>query len=268
MNPLIPPWLVMWALAVAIFSFCKIATACGVSMARVSIGRKIGYFVAWPGMDIRAFLFDAVAPADRPTPGEWSAAALKTALGVALFWIAPGFIPADNALLYGWAGMLGLIFMLHFGAFHLLSCAWRAAGVNAQPLMRAPLCAQSLSDFWGRRWNTAFRDLTHRFLFRPLTARIGARWALFAGFAASGLVHDAIISLPSGGGYGGPTLFFLLQAAGLFFERSRTGRALGLSSGWRGRVFTLTILAAPLCGLFHPPFVRNVIVPFMKAVGA
>jgi hypothetical protein len=27
-------------------------------------------------------------------------------------------------------------------------------------------------------------------------------------------------------------------------------------------------LALPVCALFHPPFVRRVIVPFMRALGA
>lgn len=79
--------------------------------------------------------------------------------------------------------MAGLIFVLHFGSFHLLSCAWRAAGVDARPLMHWPVAATSLADFWGRRWNTAFRDLTHRFLFRPLTRRLGPRAGLAAGTA-------------------------------------------------------------------------------------
>ena len=39
--------------------------------------------------------------------------------------------------------------------------------------------------------------------------------------------------------------------------------------GWlRGRLFTLAIVAAPAFWLFHPPFVRRVILPFMQAIGA
>jgi alginate O-acetyltransferase complex protein AlgI len=163
--------------------------------------------------------------------------------------------------------MFGLVLMMHFGVFHLLSCAWRMNGVAARPLQHKPLLCKSLTEFWGRGWNTAFRDLTHAFLFRPLTARLGARWALFAGFMFSGLVHDIVISVPSGGGYGWPTFYFLLQASGIFVERSRPGRKLGLGSGWRGRVFMFAVLGLPLYGLFHPPFVRQAIVPFMKMAG-
>jgi alginate O-acetyltransferase complex protein AlgI len=126
-----------------------------------------------------------------------------------------------------------------------------------------PVLACSVSDFWGKRWNTAFRDLTHRFLFRPLTARFGAKAGLAVGFLFSGFVHDLVVSAPAQGGYGGPTLFFLLQGAAILFERSATGQRLGLGKGVRGWAFTVVVLLAPLFLLFHPPFVREVIVPFI-----
>ena len=88
------------------------------------------------------------------------------------------------------------------------------------------------------------------------------------GFLASGLIHELVISIPAGGGYGGPTLFFLVQAAGIAAERSRFGRAAGLRNGVRGRAATMCLLVAPAGALFHPPFVLRVIVPFMQAVGA
>jgi hypothetical protein len=219
-------------------------------------------------LDAPAFLSPYRLPgADRPRAREWAFAAAKSLLGVVLVWGVAGWVPDGRPLLFGWVGMVGLILLLHFGTFHLLSCAWRAAGVVARPLMDWPLASHSISEFWGRRWNTAFRDLTHRFLFRPLTARLEPRGALAAGFLVSGLVHDAVISVPAGGGYGGPTLFFTAQAAALLAERSRAGRALGLGRGWRGWLFAMLVLTAPLGILFHPPFVRNIIVPFLHALG-
>jgi alginate O-acetyltransferase complex protein AlgI len=131
-----------------------------------------------------------------------------------------------------------------------------------------PILAKSLSEFWSKRWNTAFRDLTHRFVFRPFAARGKARTGVFAVFLLSGLVHDLVISLPAGGPYGLPTLYFLVQWLGLLVERSRFGKRLGLGSGWRGRLFTAIVLVAPAVGLFHPPFVREVMLPFLDVIGA
>jgi hypothetical protein len=189
-------------------------------------------------------------------------------MGAALFWGVSHFVPQRQELLLGWVGMVGLILMLHFGSFHLLSCFWRAIGVEARPLMNNPLASVSVSEFWGRRWNTAFRDLTHRFLFRPLADKIGPRRAIVAGFVFSGFVHDLVISVPARGGYGGPTLFFSIQAVALLGERSRFGQAVGLGHGWRGWLFTVLVLGLPASALFHPLFVENIIVPFMRALGA
>ena len=182
---------------------------------------------------------------EQPAPHEWQFAAVKFFLGAALFWGIGRFVPEGREILLGWGGMVGLVLMLHFGTFHLLSCAWRAIGVEARPLMNYPLASVRLSEFWGSRWNTAFRDLTHRFLFRPLAKKLGPRRALVAAFILSGLLHDLVISVPAGGGYGGPTVFFAIQAVALLVERSRLGQAVGLGHGWRGWAFTAAVLALP-----------------------
>src|SRR5258708_15158766 len=105
--------------------------------------------------------------------------------------------------------MIGLSVVLDFGFAHFLSLCWRLGGVNAEPIMDFPIKAKSLSDFWGRRWNRAFRDVAFARVFRPLVARLGVAWATMAVFIISGLVHDLVISVPVRGGWGGPTLFFL-----------------------------------------------------------
>lgn len=267
-SPGWPRWVFLWALAIAIFIGVKWLT-----WRRTPVvvdapwWRHAGYLLAWPGLDAGAFLRPERLPrGSRATGREWGAAVFRLAVGAALFWGAHRFVRGE--MLLGWLGMTGLILMLHFGAFHLLSCAWRAIGVDARPLMDHPARSRSVSEFWGRRWNTAFRDLTYRFLFRPLTDKLGPRLAIAAGFLASGLVHDLVISVPAGGGYGWPTVYFLVQAVALLSERSRAGRVIGLGRGPRGRFFTLPVVVLPAWGLFHPPFVRNVVVPFMKAAGA
>lgn len=260
----LPPWTFMWSLAVAIFAACKVLTWLTADTSGATTARSFGYFLAWPGLDAAEFANGTEH--SRPSVGEWIGAAVTTVAGLALVFGLARHAPTPY--LAGWVGMVGLIMTLHFGSFHLLSCGWRAAGVPARPLMRKPFAATSLAEFWGRRWNTAFRDLAHRFLFRPLTPRLGPVGALWAGFLFSGLVHDAVISWPAGGGWGGPTLYFLIQAAGLVAERPKPGRRAGLGRGPAGRVFTLFVLAVPLGLLFHPPFVLRIIVPFLEAIGA
>lgn len=259
----IPRWGWMWALAGAIYGACK-AFSWWPHRARGTAARSAAYLLLWPGMDAAAFLDANLRPA-RPRAAEWLFAAGKTLFGAALVWIVAPL--ATPPMLKGWIGLVGLVFLLHFGTFHLASLVWRAAGVQADPIMRVPIHATSLGDFWGRRWNLGFRDLAHGLLFKPLAPRIGAAAAGFAVFLASGLVHDLVISVPASGGYGLPTGYFALQGLGVLIERSTSGRNLGLGHGIGGWIFMALFTAGPAFALFHPAFLREVWLPFMTAIG-
>src|SRR5207237_864718 len=213
--------------------------------------RALAYMVAWPGMDAEAFLRRIYRPA-QPHPSEWIAAALKTLLGATLIWVVARTDVPVNPLLAGWVGMVGLIFVLHFGTFHLLSLAWRSIGVNATPVMNNPLRSSSVAEFWGRRWNTAFHELATRFTFRPLRPIVGSASATLLVFLVSGLIHELVISIPAQGGYGLPTGYFVLQGLGVAGERTRVGRRIGLGRGWRGWLVTIVVAAAPAFWLFPP----------------
>jgi hypothetical protein len=241
----------MWAVATAIFAGCKWLTWRRTT-SNAPVWVHLAFLVGWPGLDAPAFLSAAPIPAKkRPTPAEWLFAAAKTIVGIGLLMLST--VLREWVMVRGWVGMVGLIFVLHFGTFHLLSCFWRSVGRDAKPLMIWPVLSRSLSEFWGRRWNTAFRDLTHRFLFAPLSSRVGPKWAVAVGFVFSGVVHDVVISIPAGGGYGWPTLYFLIQGGGLLLERK-----IGPN-----RLLTAVVLLAPAFGLFHPPFVLNIVVPML-----
>jgi hypothetical protein len=267
--PKCPRWALMWLLAIACYASSKWLTWRTARAKGAAWWQHLGYLLAWPGMDARSFLArPRRGQAAPPGRREWIWAFLKVFAGLTAFFAASLVVPEGWELALGWAGMIAILTFLHFGLFHVLSCAWRAAGIDAPALMRCPAAATSLAEFWGKRWNRAFRDLTHRFLFGPLAGRFGPRRALVAGFLASGLLHDLVISLPAGGGYGGPTLFFALQTPAMLLERSATGRAAGLGSGLRGWLFAMLVLTLPLFALFHPPFVHEIVLPFMRAVGA
>lgn len=264
-----PRWAFMWMLAFALYAGCKWLTWRRTPAPGAPLWRHVGYLLAWPGMDAAAFL-RASSRAELRSAGamQWSLALGNLAAGAVLFWGVARFVPPQYAYPAGWVGMIGFVLMLHFGLFHLLSCGWRAIGVEARPLMNRPLASRSISQFWSVRWNTAFRDLTHRFLFRPLVGPLGPRSAVLVGFLVSGLIHDLVISMPARGGYGGPTLFFLMQALAMLVARSPIGRRIGLQSGLGGWLFTMLALLLPAGLLFHPPFVHRVVLPFMTALGA
>ena len=218
-------------------------------------------------MDAEAFLDTERRPV-QPSLQEWIWAAVKTTLGVVLIWVVARRIPASQDLVRGWVGLLGLIFLLHFGSFQMIALFWQSAGVDAEPIMSKPILSKSLSEFWGRRWDLGFRQLAHDLIFRSLHRRIGVAAAGMVVFVASGLIHDLVISLPARGGYGLPTAYFVLQGLGVTLERSTLGRKLGLQKGLAAWIFLLVVAAGPAFWLFHPPFVQRVILPFMQAVHA
>src|SRR5262245_17482221 len=261
-----PRWATMWALAFAIYAGCKWLTWRRTHVEGAPSWRHAGYLLAWPGMDARTFLVDS--PARPPARVEWILGARSIVLGILLFFGVARLVAPFSMYAAAWLGMAALLLLLHFGTFQLLSCAWRSLGIEARPLMIQPLRSRSLAEFWGRRWNTAFRDLTHRFLYRPLIRTIGLTAGIAGGFLFSGLVHDLVISVPAGGGYGGPTLFFAVQGAGILLERSGSAHAIGMARGRPGHVFVLLFVVLPAPLLFHPPFVYNVVIPFMRALRA
>jgi hypothetical protein len=263
---LLLPWVFMWVLSFATYLSLKWVTWW---RARLRVAhpawRSAAYLLAWPGMDAGAFL-DASQRVPPPLPGTWLWATLQTILGATLLWVVARSIPHANPLLRGWVGMLGLILLLHFGSFQIVALLWQSFGVKANAIMSAPLRSASLGEFWGKRWNLGFRQLSHELIFRPLHRRLGADAAGFLVFVVSGLIHDLVISVPARGGYGLPTIYFLLQGTGVTMEHSRFGRRLGLGQGVGGWGFMMTFLAAPVFWLFHPWFVMRVILPFMQAI--
>lgn len=258
----LPPWAFMWAMAFAIFFACKWLTL-GSAMKRshgVCPFRATAYLFAWPGMDAKRFL-----SAD-PAPAIPRSLALKTLLG-AIARILIGTLLlftfaryAPEPILIGWIGMIGMILILHFGLFALLSVGWRVLRVDARPIMDGPLRSTSVAEFWGRRWNGAFNDLALRLVFRPTARRAGVLAGTLSAFAVSGLIHELVISVPAGAGYGLPTGYFLFQGLAVLAQRKTA-----ILRSW---FFTMLVVAGPAFWLFHPPFVRRVILPFMQAMGA
>ena len=67
---------------------------------------------------------------------------------------------------------------LAIGICNLLAGTFRAVGFDCKSLFRAPLKSQSLAEFWGRRWNLAFSEMTSVAIYRPLSTKVGRNVAL------------------------------------------------------------------------------------------
>jgi hypothetical protein len=261
-------WIQMWGIVLALFIAAKMFTLARLPSLspRLIKSRLFAYVLLWPGMDPHAFFADAVVPA--PPLREWLMAGAKTLGGAVLLWAGVRLVPQAHPLFMAWVGMVGMVFFVHFGAFHLLSLFWRSRGIDARRIMRFPARATSLSEFWGRRWNAPFRDLMDAAFFRPLARRYGLILATAGVFLFSGVLHELVISWPARGGYGLPTAYFTLQAAGLLAERSRYGKALKLGSGFVGWCFVLLVAGVPSICLFHSKFIDAVILPMFHAIHA
>jgi Membrane bound O-acyl transferase family len=235
--------------------------------------RWLGFALLWAGM--RPALFARVGRGSQL--GAWplvGRGCLEGGLGftlAVLAWLVwhHGRPPLSNAAACVLATVLllpGLSLMLHFGIFNILAGLWRLAGVDARPLFRAPLGALSLGDFWSRRWNLAFSEMTALAVYRPLSRRshLGRKAATAAAFLASGLLHELAISVPVLAGFGLPSLYFLLHGMLVLVEGrlEKAGRPV-TAWGWWAHVWVLGWLALPAPLLFHPPFLRGVVWPLI-----
>jgi hypothetical protein len=264
----LPRWAVMWLLAGGVFLAGKLAM-------RAALGRvqpaptgwdEVAWLALWPGMDAEAFFRRGAAPVRTVADGSGLTAVL---LGLGLIW--GGARHLESPLAAGWVAMVGLVLVLHFGLFRLLAGCWQRQGRRVRPIMDRPALSLSLAEFWGQRWNRAFRDLAHRWIFRPVLRRRGRHAATAAVFLASGLVHELVITVPAGAGYGLPLIYFLIQALGMTLERRLfPGSAAVAGPGhllprW---IYTHVFTLGPAFILFPPPFVERVILPFLHFIHA
>lgn len=158
--------------------------------------------------------------------------------------------------------MVGLSLTVHFGLFDLLAGAFRRLGADCSKLFRAPLRSRNLPEFWGRRWNVAFSEMTALAVFRPARGWLGPELAKFAAFLFSGLLHELAISVPVKAGYGMPFGYFLLHALAMRLEATAiVSRALHIRP--LAHLWTAAWILVPLPLLFHRPFCEGVLLPLL-----
>jgi hypothetical protein len=250
------------AFALLTLKFIAAARERATGMPPLSFGAWLAFSCAWLGMQPRLFTSYG-GPARDGAPVLLRRGAVNLALGLASVALARAVWSTTESR---WAAtipvLVGLSLCLHFGLGTLLAGVWRLRGVETDAVFREPLRSENLAEFWSKRWNLGFSEMTAALIYRPLSRRVGSTAALLAGFLASGLLHEMAISVPVREGFGLPTLYFVLQGGLVGVERrlSKTGRPL---SGWLGRAWSMFWILAPLPLLFHPPFLAGVVWPLV-----
>ena len=231
-------------------------------MTRLNLRRWLGFSMGWLGMQPR--LFAERRQLAHPGAARLIAKGMTWVLVGSVFGLSARWASAEyeNYWLTVFLLLVGLSLILHFGLCNLLAGAWRLFGVHTDSLFRGPLLSQSLVEFWGRRWNLAFSEMTSVAVYRPLALRFGRGLALLFAFLASGLLHEMAITLPVQAGLGLPLCYFAMHGALVFAERMLESRGVRVGGTW-GRVWTFFWVVAPLPVLFHRPFLNGVVLPII-----
>ncbi len=222
------------------------------------------FAAGWLGMRPRVFLTFGGPPRDGARRLVWYGIQ-RLVFGVALVALARFLWPTGSIVVATVLACIGLSLFLHFGLFNIVAGVWRALGADTGPLFREPLRSRSLSEFWGRRWNLAFSEMTAIAVYRPLGNVIGRRAALVVAFLSSGLLHELAISVPVRAGYGLPFTYFLIHGALLLGERQLEARGHPIQRhAVLGRIWTFGWLVLPVPLVFHPPFLAGIVWPLLR----
>ena len=162
--------------------------------------------------------------------------------------------------------LVGLSLILHFGILNLSTATWRLSGVDVRELFRSPYLSKSLKEFWGKRWNVAFSEMTALIVFRPLKTRISPGMAMIVSFLVSGLLHEIAISFPVKSGYGLPLLYFAIHATLMFLEERLAVIKKIIQHPILSHVWVLGWLILPMPLLFHADFIEFVLIPIRQAI--
>lgn len=238
---------------------------------RLPPGRWLLFATVWFGM--KPAIFARKAPTSLPDAGPLVKRGMIGLIGGAvlvilgrLVWLANWpWLSEGTSFWLATAFLLpGLSVILHFGMCTFVAGILQWSGFDCRPLMRSPLASRSLTEFWGRRWNLAFSEMTAVGVYRPVEKWGGKRLGSVLSFLFSGWLHELAISLPVMAGFGLPSLYFALHAGLVQIERIfERGKRPIERLGWLARAWTLGWLALPLLLLFHPAFLEGVVWPMV-----
>ena len=236
----------------------------------LSFAQWIGFAGFWVGMRPALFRHMGRSPRSKVTFFFWRgtnrlAVGLGLVLAARTTWLVGSeWDPSPRLFLTTVLLLPGISLMLHFGVFNLLTAFWRLLGAECDSLFKAPLLSRSLAEFWGKRWNLAFSEMTTLAVFRPIRGSFGKNVAIITAFVFSGLLHELAISVPVRAGFGMPLLYFAVHGLAMLMESRWTPLSQAINSRpVVGRIWTAAWVLLPLPILFHPPFLRGCVWPLI-----
>jgi hypothetical protein len=267
--PSAQPIMQMLTIIATTFTCMKvISVACEYNGKQLTLTFKqwLAFAIGWAGM--RAKPFEALG--NKAVPQALSLIGFgisRVAVGALLVWLAHQAVkwPLNADAIYIVISailLVGLSLILHFGLLGISAGAWRLLGVHTYVLFKQPVKAMSLTEFWSKRWNLAFSEMTSITIYRPLKSRVGNAAALMLAFLFSGLLHELALSVPVHSGYGLPLLYFFIQGLVVLIERALVGhKAAFLQHAVWARVWVLCWLVLPMPLLFHEQFMKQIVWP-------
>ena len=149
------------------------------------------------------------------------------------------------AMTAGFEALYSLGTLIGVGVLDQSPAAW-------PPLTCNPFAADSVGDFWARRWHQTLRRTFLVMGGLPAGWIAGRPGMIMGTFIASGLFHEFGVYVIGRGIDHTVTMFFTMQGVAVILEglwRSATGRRVG---GWPGRIWTYTFMVplAEMCCKF------------------
>jgi hypothetical protein len=263
------PILRMLVIIATTFTAMKVIAVCESYKSKtlsLTFGQWVIFAVCWAGM--RAEPFESLGKAALPNAWPMIRFGISRVVVGALLILLARFIvsqPVNTTAKYAVVSiilLIGFSLVLHFGMLSISAGSWRLKGVNTYMLFKQPAKSMSLTEFWGKRWNMAFSEMTALTIFRPLRGKTGNGVALMVAFVFSGFLHELALSLPVNSGYGLPMVYFIIQGLLVLLEKGLIDNKISfLQHPILARLWTLFWVIAPAPLLFHTQFIKQIVWP-------
>ena len=208
-------------------------------------------------------------PADRRRcpDSHVSGIVLNAVTGAVLLWLVPRLLPAGTPwAIRFWIALVGFSLPVPHRAVRFLGADLPRDGLRGREALGLPDRRDDARRFLGQALEPHRPGVLAGGRFPPRGAAPAPRsrsWPCSSTAACT----TKCVSFMAGSGYGGPTLYFLLQCLGVAIENTRPARRLLRGRLWLARAWTFAVVVLPVGLFLHPGLVDGYLVPMLVAGG-